>query len=127
MQKIILALFATLFIGAVAHAEADADASWTPVASYLATEQSPSYRDVLIHNPGTYSQVRVQMDNAGYIDRFDIISHILWGSQVFGLDGHYDAGQVKTTDMGATQVRFIRMYVRSISSGQPVHVRVWMK
>ena len=127
MQKIILALVATFFVHSFAFADVDADSSWTPVASYLATAQSPSYRDVLIHNPGTYSQVRVQMDNAGYIDRFDIISHVLWGTSIGGLDGHYDAGQVRTTDMGEHQVRFIRMYVRGVSAGQPVHVRVWMK
>ncbi len=122
MKQILLSLVATFMLTGLAQAS-----EWTPVLSYTAMENSPSYRDVLIHNPGTYSEVRLQMNGAGYVDRFDTISHVLWGREVDGLSGHYERGESRTASFDSRQVRWVRLYVRSTPPGQPVNVQVWMR
>ncbi|QDK39079.1 hypothetical protein [Bdellovibrio sp. NC01] len=124
MKKLILALFATVLVSGTAKASED---YWTQVVSYTTTEDSPAYRDILVHNPGTYSEMRVQMSGAGYIDRIDTISLFLWGKEVDGLDGHYEAGEMKAVYFGSRQVRWIRLYARSAPPGMPVNVKIWMR
>lgn len=121
MKTFFAAIAMSLMFAGVAQAQ-----EWTPVISTVLSEQSPSYRDILINNPGTYSEVRLQVLNEGaYIDRFDTISYILWGKAVPELAGRYSAGEVRTAYIGSSKVKFVRIYARS--AGQPVHVRVWMR
>lgn len=117
-----VAMMSFLFAGAAQAQE------WTQVVSTVLSEQSPNYRDVLINNPGVYSEVRLQVLNEGaHIDRFDTISYILWGKSVSDLAGRYKSGEMRTAFMGSSKVKFVRIYARSAHPGEPVRVRVWMR
>jgi hypothetical protein len=103
--------------------------AWTPVVAttLLENEQSPNYRDILIHHPGTYSEIKVIFGSDSILDRFDTISFFLWGTRVPGLQGDLNAGQEYSAYFKPTKVKFIRMYVCAKQPGQPLQVRVWMR
>jgi len=102
---------------------------WTQVVATTlgGDQQSPHYRDILIHHPDTYSEVKVVFGSDAIVDRFDLISFILWGTQVPELTGYYSAGEEHTALFKPTKVKFVRIYVRAKHSGQPLPVRVWMR
>ena len=126
MKNLILCLLAvtSLFVS-VAHA--DETQGWTPVLSTLVMTQSPDYRDLLIQNSGTYSEIRMQVLNDAWIDRVDVISHIIWGTAINGLDGRYTQGDIREATFPASNVRFLRIYARSAHPGMAVRVKVWMR
>jgi hypothetical protein len=125
----IFSLSATL--STIGHAEAAQPLpqnNWVEVTSQIITTPSPDHRDILIHHPGIYSEVRLQIVGEGaYIDDFDYISQILWGHHVPDLQGFYTADEVRTAIFGPAPVRFIRVYARSVRAGSFVHIRVWMR
>ncbi|MEK2688896.1 hypothetical protein [Bdellovibrio sp. GT3] len=122
MKTLITALFLSFGFISAAHAN-----QWTHVLTTTITTQSPDYKDILIHNRGTYSQIMVETGSKAHIERIDTISHILWGKQVSGISGVYAAGESKTAYFGPSKVRFLRIYVTSIPFGMPVPVKVWMR
>lgn len=122
MKKLMAALFITFGFMSAAHAN-----QWTEVLTTTLTTQSPDYKDILIHNRGTYSQIMVQVGSKAHIERIDTISHILWGKAVHGIEGVYERDETKTAYFGPAKVRFLRIYVTSIPLGMPVPVRVWMR
>lgn len=127
MKNILLTL-STIFLLNASTALAFEDA-WTPVVAttLLENQQSPGYSDILIHHPGTYSEVKVAFGGDAIMDRFDIISFFLWGTPVSGLEGALDAGHEYTGYFKSSKVKFVRMYVRSKNPGLPLQVRVWMR
>lgn len=127
MKNILLTL-STIFLFNASTALASENA-WIPVVAttLLENQQSPKYTDILIHNPGTYSEVKVVVGSDAIMDRFDIISFFLWGTQVSGLDGAMTAGHEYTGYFKSSKVKFVRMYVRAKNPGMPLPVHVWMR
>jgi hypothetical protein len=124
MKKIILALLVFFSILSVAHADHE---GWVEVVSKTIGTDANDYRDILIHNPDVYSEVRLEMPTGGRIDHFDIISTFLWGTSVPELQGDYAKGSSKEAFFGATKIRFVRIYARALHPMQPVQVKVWMR
>lgn len=128
MKKLILILGTSFLFSALISATALAADDWTEVVATTMTWQSPQYRDILIHNPGTYSEVKVMFtSDDAIVDRFDVVSTILWAKPVSGLDGYYQQNVERTGFMNSTKVRWVRIYARPKHAGLPLSVRVWMR
>ncbi|MBO9665985.1 MAG: hypothetical protein J7501_04165 [Bdellovibrio sp.] len=123
MKSLFAALLVSLAFLGSAHAS-----EWTHVLTTTLMTTSPDYKDILIHERGTYSEIRLQVMGHARIDRFDTISHVLWGKQVFGLDGEYQPEDVRTATLDkATKIRWVRIYASSLPEGMPIPVRIWMR
>lgn len=96
-------------------------------ATIMENHQSPNYRDILIHHPGQYSEVKVIFGHDAVLDQFEIVSFLLWGTAVPDFRGAFKSGEEYTATFNAANVKFVRMYVRSKHPSLPLPVKVWMR
>lgn len=99
---------------------------WVQVLSTVITSESPSYQDMYINEPGTYTKARVQVSTHAFIDRFDTISTVLWAKAIPELAGEYQPGVERSASFAPRKVRALRIYARS-RGGHPVPIKVWMR